>query len=83
MGLTFLNNCFGDVKDLLMMAPADYAGGAIWDVVVKINTGIQGIGYGPVSYTHLDVYKRQVNYTLTFKNAIKPRKNCKGEYYEV
>lgn len=46
MGLSFLNNCFGDVKGLLMTAPADYADGAIWDVVVKINTGIQGIGYG-------------------------------------
>lgn len=34
------------MKALLMTAPADYAGGAIWDVVVKINTGIQGIGYG-------------------------------------
>ena len=28
-------------------------------VVNVYRNGIQGMGYGPVSYTHLDVYKRQ------------------------
>lgn len=45
-GQQFLNNCFSDVRTLLDTAPDAFGGGAVWDVVVQVNRGIQGIGYG-------------------------------------
>lgn len=44
--LNFLNNCFGDIRTHLTTTPESFAGGGVWDVVVDINRGIQGLGYG-------------------------------------
>ena len=33
----------------------------IMNIVMAMNMGIMGVWYGTVSYTHLDVYKRQIS----------------------
>ena len=38
----------------------DKAIGAYDEMLWKIRTGYAAVLYGPVSYTHLDVYKRQL-----------------------
>ena len=44
--LQFLNNCFGDIRTHLTTTPESFAGGGAWGVVLDINRGIQGLGYG-------------------------------------
>ena len=34
------------MRTLLDTAPDAFGGGAVWDVVVQVNRGMQGIGYG-------------------------------------
>ena len=54
------NEKLAEIWQLVSMTPQEFKGGGIWNIVVQINGALQAIGYGPVSYTHLDVYKRQV-----------------------
>ena len=44
---------------LVTTGPQTFKGGAVWSVMQTLHNGMVGIGYAPVSYTHLDVYKRQ------------------------
>ena len=51
------NEKLAEIWQLITTTPQDFKGGGIWSVIVNINGAVQSIG--PVSYTHLDVYKRQ------------------------
>ena len=52
------NEKLSEIWTLITTTPQNFKGGNIWKVIVDINGAV------PVSYTHLDVYKRQVMHHL-------------------
>jgi len=45
-GLNFWNAAFGDIQTHLQTTPDTFANGSPWGVILQINHGLQGIGYG-------------------------------------
>ena len=44
--LSTWNEKLGELWTLLTQTPQNFKGGNIWDVIVDINSAVQGIGYG-------------------------------------
>ena len=56
----FWNNQISLVFAMLGQSPVSFNGGGPWAVIEGIEPVFVAVGSSPVSYTHLDVYKRQV-----------------------